>query len=235
MTENPKTSSIIFRKLLLYLIIPAAISLFFIWSYFSGNLRLQELVAPVINREYGLLENFQNLLLLAVILLSGYGIFRKRLIFEKIILGCFLAGALFIFLEEIDYGILHTNYLAGNPLHDRSANHDWNLHNLSDINHFLKLGLDFTLIGFFLVFPLAAWKSTNRIILYLRPDLWFILTLTAMFIISRIAHALNRTDLGMDGALRNNMAEFREVNVYYIFLVYLIEFIFRRDYLTKQP
>ena len=231
MAEKTNKSSIIFRKLLIYLIIPVLISLIFIGGYFSGNLRLRDLIAPVMNREYGLLENFQNLILIVVIIMAVFGIVRKRLLFEKIILGFILAGALFLFLEEIDYGRLHYNYLIGNPLHDRGTNHDWNLHNLSNVNQFMKLGMDLGMIVFFFVFPLITWNSTNRRIRYLRPDPWFMLTLVAMFIISHIAHAIDGTGLGMDGALRSNTAEFREVLIYYILLIYVITFVSRRDYL----
>ncbi|MEA1928273.1 MAG: hypothetical protein U9N73_08695 [Candidatus Auribacterota bacterium] len=234
MTENPKKESTTFRRLLVYLIIPVLLSLFFIGGYFSGNLRLQELITPVMNREYGLLENFQNLLLLAVILLSGYGIIRKRLPLEKIFLGCILAGALFLFLEEIDYGRLHYYYISGNPIHDRENAQDWNLHNLSDLNHFMKLGLDIGMIVFFIIFPMVTWKSTSRMIRYLRPDPWFMLTMVLMLVVSRYSKALARAGLGMDGALRSNTAEFREVIVYYVFLVYILTFIFRRNYLTPE-
>ncbi len=222
------------RKIIIFLGIPVLLSAIFIGGYFSGNHRLQELVAPLMNREYGLLENFQNLLLLAVILLAGYGIFRKRLLFEKIILGCILIGTLFLFLEEIDYGRLHYYYLIGQPIHDRGNNQDWNLHNLNQVNLFLKLGLDMGMIIFFIIFPLVSWKSTNRLIRYLRPDPWFILTIIMMFIISRISHALNHAGLGMNGALRRNMAEFREMNIYYVFLLYLVQFIFWRNYLPPD-
>jgi hypothetical protein len=231
MTKKQKKASIITRKLLVYLIIPAFISLIFIGGYFSGNLRLQELIAPVMNREYGLLENFQNLILIAVIIIAGYGIRRKRILFEKVILGCVLVGALFLFLEEIDYGKLHYHYLIGNPYTDRGTNHDWNLHNLSNFNQFMKLGLDMGMIVFFIIFPLATWKSTNRLIRYLRPDPWFILTMVFMLVLSRSSKALNRAGFGMDGALRSNTAEFREVIVYYVFLIYILTFIFRRDYI----
>lgn len=219
-----------FGKLLIYLIIPVLISCFFIGGYFSGDLGLQQLIAPIINREYGLLENFQNLLLLSLIIMTGYGIIRKRHIFEKIVLGCILLMVLFLFLEEIDYGRLHYSYLIGNPLTDRGTNNDWNIHNLSNFNQFMKRGLDLFMIGFFCIFPIVSWKSKSPMVRYFRPDPWFIVIIITMFVISHLAHMINNAGLVMDGALKNNMAEFREVNIYYIFLIYLIDFIFRRKY-----
>lgn len=235
MTENPKKLSIIIRKLLIYLIIPALISLIFVWGYFSGDLRIQELVAPRMNREYGLLENLQNLGLLALIALAVYGLTRKRLRFERVILACVLAGGIFLFMEEIDYGRHHYRYLIGDPIDDRGRDtegkgSDWNIHNLGNINQLFKRTLDMGMIAFFIIFPLVTWKSTNRMIRYLRPDPWFILTMVAMLAVSRCSKLLVRAGLGMDGVLQSNTAEFRELIVYYVFLIYLLTFIFRRRY-----
>jgi len=45
---------------------------------------------------------------------------------------------------------------------------------------------------------------------------------------------LNRAGLGMNGALQGNTAEFREIIIYYVFLVYLVTFIFRRNYAPES-
>lgn len=239
MMRKHKKVSIIFRKLLVYLIIPAVFSLLFVWGYFSGDLRIQELIAPRLNREYGLLENLQNLLLLAVIAIVAYGIIRKQLRLERIILGCILVGGIFLFMEEIDYGRHHYRYLIGDPIDNRikdtnEDSNDWNLHNRGNINQLFKRTLDMGMIAFFIIFPLITWKSTNRLIRYLRPAPWFILTMVTMIVISRYAKALNRAGLGMNGALQTNTAEFRELIVYYVFLLYLVTVIFRRRYVAKS-
>jgi hypothetical protein len=51
-----------------------------------------------------------------------------------------------------------------------------------------------------------------------------------MVALSKIAHALNKTGLETPGSITKNISEFREVLVYYIFLVYLIDVVFRRTY-----
>ena len=238
MTEKQKKLSIIIKKLLVYLIVPSGISLIFVWGYFSGDFQIQELVAPWINREYGLLENLQNLCLLAVMVLAVYGLIRKRLVFERVMLVCVLAGTLFLFMEEIDYGRHHYRYLIGDPIDNRikdveADSSDWNLHNLGNVNQLFKHTLDIGLIVFFIIFPLVTWKSTKQMIHYLRPDPWFILTMVTMIAVSRYAKVLNKAGLGMDGALQGNTAEFREIIVYYVFLVYLITFIFWRRYVPE--
>lgn len=238
MTATKKKISLI-RKLLIYLIIPALISLVFVWGYFYGDLRIQELVAPLINREYGWLENLQNLGLLLLIALAVYGLTLKRLRFERVILVCVLIGGIFLFMEEIDYGRHHYRYLIGDPIDNRvkdteGEQSDWNLHNQGNLNQLFKHVLDMGMIAFFIFFPLVTWKSTNRLIRYLRPDPWFILTMVVMLAVSRYSKALNRAGLGMGGALQANTAEFREIIVYYVFLVYLLTFIFRRRYISKS-
>jgi len=239
MKEKVNNFPIIAKKLLVYLIIPSLISLIFIWGYFFGDLRIQELIAPRLNREYGLLENLQNLVLLALIAIAAYGFIRKRLCFERAILVCVLAGGIFLFMEEIDYGRHHYRYLIGDPIDNRIKDteencSDWNLHNLGNINQLFKRTLDMGMIALFIIFPLVTWKSTNRLIRYLCPDPWFILTMVTMISISRYAKVLNRAGLGMNGALQGNTAEFREIIIYYVFLVYLVTFIFRRSYAPES-
>jgi len=57
--------------------------------------------------------------------------------------------------------------------------------------------------------------------------------MVTMLAVSRYSKALNKAGLGMDGALRSNTAEFRELIVYYVFLVFLLTFIFRRRYIPN--
>jgi len=223
------------RKLLIYLIIPALLAGIFIAGYFSGNVRIQELIAPRMNREYGLLENLQNLFLLAIIALTAYGLSRKRIRFEKMLLILVLLGVVFILLEEIDYGRHHYRYLIGNPVIDRGKdrNTDLNIHNLGNLNKIFKLVLDLGMIAVFVLFPLVTWKNRNRTVRYLRPDPWCILTMGVMFLVSWSTKALTGAGRGMDGALRSNTAEFRELIVYYLFLIYLWGLIRRRNYTPK--
>ncbi len=228
------------RKLLVYLVIPLLLSALFIAGYYFGNLRIQEVIAPRMNREYGLLENLQNLFLLAMIALTAYGLYRKRLLFEKILLVMVLLGGIFLLLEEVDYGRLHYRYLIGNPVEDRGKdrNTDLNLHNRGNLNQVFKHTLDFGMIAFFVLFPLATGKSRHRMVRYLRPDPWFIITMVITLLASRTAKAFSGMGLGGDGGLQSNTAEFRELLVYYIFLVYIWELIFRRRYRSdpeKKP
>ena len=108
------------KELTIFVIIPLLINGLFLGLYFSGVGGLQQVVAPTINwlpqnswREFGLLEQLQNLLLLAVLTILVLGAFRKTGVLDK---GIMVAGSivfLFLFLEEIDYGINFYEYLTG--------------------------------------------------------------------------------------------------------------------------
>ena len=54
------------RNLFLHLTLPALVGAGLVGMFFSGVGWVQSLVVPVVNREYGLLENLQLVLLLAL-------------------------------------------------------------------------------------------------------------------------------------------------------------------------
>jgi len=51
-----------------------------------------------------------------------------------------------------------------------------------------------------------------------------------MFLLSKLAHALKDAGLGQDGTISRNLSEFRELLIYYVFMVYLLSLVFRRRY-----
>ena len=53
------------RRILIYAVAPTSLSLLFIALYFSGIEILQTIASPASQREFGLIENAQNLLLLS--------------------------------------------------------------------------------------------------------------------------------------------------------------------------
>ena len=78
------------RKLVIYLVVPAGVTLALILAYFSGVSWLQALVSPRIagmhpdsSREFGLLENLQNLYLLGIVVVAAWAVKRKTLRIEK--------------------------------------------------------------------------------------------------------------------------------------------------------
>ena len=102
-----------FTKHFVYWILPLLIMLPCIYIYFFNPFGLSWLIAPVINREFGVIENLQLALLAGIFLFAVKGFRRKKLKAEKYAYMLLGTAAVFCFLEEIDYGLHYYEYLAG--------------------------------------------------------------------------------------------------------------------------
>ena len=87
-----------------YWIFPYLLLIILMIFYFLGTHFLVEIVVPESNREYGLLENIQLVLILGIIILSLYVVFTNHALLQKLGFGLLGVMAIFIFLEEMDYG-----------------------------------------------------------------------------------------------------------------------------------
>jgi len=100
----------------------------------------------------------------------------------------------------------------------------------------MKHGVDAGIIVMFVLFPLFCADSTRPLVRYLVPDRFSILTAISMVAVSKLAHALKDAGIGGRGTISKNISEFRELLIYYIFIVYLIEVMFRRAFQpTEKP
>jgi len=223
--RKEKTKS---EKILIYLVIPPAVSLALIACYFCGYERIQHLISPPLNREYGLLENLQVLTLLVIVLLAAYGFLRKTERAEKVIMGIVLLIAAFVFLEELDYGLHYFRLLRGNPLDERLGSEYFNVHNIGEATSRFKNVGDLGMIIIFIFFPLAFARSRIALLRYLAPDRLFIGTMVIMFAVSKFAHWLKEAGVGDPGSLHQCISEFRELTIYYIFMVYIYNLIFEK-------
>ena len=210
-----------------YVFVPALLEIFLILSYFFGPPWLRQIISPDINREYGLLENLQVVLLLITIILLGRAVLREKTSAERIILAIFLVMGIFLVLEEIDYGLHYYRLMVGR-LQDTSY---INIHNIGNNTSLIKLISDIGMILLFVVAPCLMVKSGRPLIRYLRPSCYFILSMIVMFVLSKFAHYLNDST-ALTGSLSNSISEFRELFVYYIFLIYIYDLIHRR---LEQP
>ena len=218
-------------KWIVYLVVPSLLSGTLIAGYFFGPSWLQQAVSPSLNRELGLLENVQNVLLLVMIVFLVGGLWRKKLKIEQIVLACLFLFAVLVLMEELDYGQHHWRFLRG----ERITNPRYpNLHNRGDLTRIIKCVLDLGLGIFFVVIPLCFAKSRKPFLRYLSPDRFSIWTIVVMAVLSKVAHGLNKVITDTPGSINKNISEFREVLVYYIFAVYLFEVIFRRTYGETQ-
>ena len=225
------------KKIVIYVIIPVALTLTLILAYFSGISWLQHIVSPEISwlqrnsmRELGLLENLQNILLLAIIVILCMAVRKKPHILKKLAAAFLAAGFTLLFLEEIDYGLTFRDFFMHIPWAE--SEHVRNLHNQGDRTDILKKTLDLGIALYFVLFPLIFAKSKNRFIRYIVPDRHIVLTVISMLILRELAHGLKDAGYGAGGTMQKNLSEFRELMVYYTFMIYIIDMAFLRKLST---
>jgi len=214
-------------KIMKYVVIPVLLEIALILGYFFGPSWLRQIISPDINREYGLLENLQVVLLLIAIIFLGRAIPRTKASAERIILALFLVVGIFIVLEEIDYGLPFYRLMVGRP---QDAGYI-NIHNMGNNTSLIKHVSDIGMILLFVIAPCFMKKSRKPLIRYLRPSCYFILSMILMFFLSKFAHYLNDSTT-LTGSLSHSISEFRELFVYYIFLLYIYDLVHRR---LEQP
>ncbi|HRZ17445.1 MAG TPA: hypothetical protein P5141_07765 [Candidatus Hydrogenedentes bacterium] len=267
------------RKLLVYLIVPAAVSLALTAMYFSGNIVLQRIVCPKLPplspdawREFGLLEGLQNVVLLALAGVACAGALRKRHALERAAWAGLAVCTLFVFAEEIDYGAHLRAYLfGGTEFNWFQPMREWppelvgqidlmaqpvNVHNQPGVNKVFKKAGDLLIGGVFVLLPLLAMRFRNKWLQYAAPDRYAILTVIAIVLLRSLTHALGSWEESQVGTLRDlmeafqtgqagdhaaalaagrepgaissNLSEFRELNFYYLLLVYCAGLVFCR-------
>lgn len=223
------------KKILIYGIIPIGSAITMVLMYFSGIDFLVTLIAPNIpnlypnsSREFGLLENLQNVLLLGMLAITVIGFRRKSNLLEKTALvgiGCF---TLLIFLEEIDYGLHYYELLRGIEVDE--AVKARNLHNVPGRTPVIKKVLDSGMVMMFLILPIALRNNRNPFVQHILPDKFSTITLLGSFAVSAFAHALDDRGFAEGGLLHQNISEFREYLIYYLFMLYLGELTLRRQW-----
>jgi hypothetical protein len=220
-----------------HVVLPGVMSLLLIALYFSGNDYLQQWVAPKIDnmplfsaREFGALEILQNILLLGIVFYAARCLVAAGDWWVKLAALFLVMVSVFTFLEEIDYGIHVVEYFTGEygSLDPEGWNRNWHnktgadgVQNVGMVKLVAKIGL---LSGFVLA-PLLLFSSRNRTIRMLLPSRWTIATVVLIALLSVLAHYLDDAGYsvicGEPGNLHKNISEFRELNMYYLMLVYV--------------
>ena len=221
-----------------FVFLPAVLSLALMAMYFSGNVHLQNIVAPTIDnvplftaREFGLLEMLQNLFLLCIVFYSIRCFIAARDIWVRTVALILVLISMFAFLEEIDYGTHFIEYTTGEyeSLAQETWNRNWHnkisssgVQNVSYINLAAKIGM---LSGFVLA-PLLLSRIQNRTVRLLVPSKWVVATVVLIVLLSLLAHFMDEAGHsyigGTVGNLDYNISEFRELNMYYLFLLYVV-------------
>ena len=215
------------KKHFIFWVLPCLYSLLIMAMYFSGSHALVDWVTPRTmtapwsdygDRELGLLENAQHLLLLACIfvLLRGW----SRLVHWLQRLGVTLAllVLVFMFFEEIDYGTHYWDFITSAEQFEGDVNY----HNTSNNTNRMKQIADLVMVIWLVILPLVAGMTKSAWLRYFAPTKMFILTVIAAVCMSKFAHYLDDEGYAIRASLSNNISEFRELFTYYIWLLYCV-------------
>jgi len=221
-------------RILLYGVAPLVVVATLIAMYFSDVPWMHEFAAPDHQREYGAVENVQNLILIAMIILALRTGRRES---DRRIRLAWLGVALFtllVLMEEIDWGNNYYRSFAGQPQRwDRT----FNVHNHGATTYWIKFIVDTALIVGFGVLPVLM-RFLPRTLRRLRPwtpSIYSILTLLVMVGAGGVAHRLEDAAGEHHGSLLHNISEFREISVYWLAYLYLHELRIRSQLPSSVP
>jgi hypothetical protein len=215
------------REHFIYWILPIIVSWILTILYFAGNATMQAIVAHPFSRELGLLEHLENFLLIGVIIIATILFRRSSGPILKFIWITAIAGFLFLFLEEIDYGFHYINYYRGiRPGQDAVVR---NLHNREHSTISRLMWICYGLLAFILVVAQIPRSKLPGWMKNLQPSLKLQFTLLSIPLISRFPFVLNNMNFTPNGALHENLSEFEELVIYYIFFLYFCELKKRTD------
>lgn len=220
-----------------HVVLPGGLSLLLMAMYFSGNAHLQNVVAPTIEnvplfsaREFGALEILQNILLLCIIFYLVRCLLASRDVWVKLVIILLVLISVFTLLEEIDYGAHFFEYFTGEYGSLEQETWDRNWHNRTGSTgvqnvSYLKLAAKVGLLAGFVLAPLLLSSVRIPFIRLLVPSRWMIATVVLIVLMSSLAHALDDAGYAVigdsPGNLYKNVSEFRELNMYYLFLLYV--------------
>lgn len=220
------------------MIVPTILNTVLIGMYFSGVKIAQQIVAPSVHglpirswREYGLVEQLQNVFLLSIIVFFIVQLWQRKQLIEKAV---FFVGAMvitFLFLEEIDYGIHYYELYIGHEADVAEKARNW--HNKGEVGEhnvsYLKRVIDLITICWFCILPLLARKRNLGRLHALIPSIWFIVVFTISLVFSNVAHYFQSIQFdvinGQTGNLLGNISEFRETITYYAYLLYALQLV----------
>jgi hypothetical protein len=222
-----------FNDHLLYWIVPTFLMLLLIMTFYLNWFGLSEIIAPKINREFGIVENIQNILLILIFLLALKGFRTQEIRIEKYGYALIMVATVFMFLEEIDYGLHYYDYITGKRDDEVTKIEIFNeevrnFHNNGRvILNVLKLVSYTVIILFFVALPLlpSSIKTKFPLLKYLSPSTLIISTAASLLILNQIALYLYKHYDYNNPSLDRNVSEFEEIMTYYIIFLYLREMV----------
>jgi hypothetical protein len=214
------------QRHLFFWLIPSLYVLTMIILFFYGNDFWRMVLVPDFNRELGLLESSQHVVIIAVIILSILGYRRSATHIEKSI---FAFAALFgtlLLLEEINYGQHYLGAVQG--IRKSELGDAWSFHNKGDNSSRIKSLSDVILLLYFVILPLLPTRRLPMWLSYFQPPRLIVVTVLCSVLLSKIAHYLSDSNAVSGVTLGSSVSEFRELFVYYIGLLYVHELVHHR-------
>jgi glucan phosphoethanolaminetransferase (alkaline phosphatase superfamily) len=210
------------KEHVLYWILPWS----FIWAlalgYFAAPRWLQEIIAPATNRELGLHETIEHSIILVIVVMALLTVFKARGALLKLIFFICFLGSLFMFLEEIDYGKHYVDFFRGISYSENPVNFNFHNQKKQTINTMMKVC--YLLIAvFFVILPQVKREKLPGWLQQLTPSTKLFFTVLVLPLVGRFPLALNKLNFKPNNSLFDNLSEFEELGVYYIFLLYFIE------------
>ena len=185
-----------------------------------------ELMAPVQNRELGLLELLQVVVLGAIIRLSSRGVwkFRKRNLKRFLLWGSLSLVVSLVLLEEIDFGMHYYDYLTGSEAYSSNLFGSFrNIHNQGNNNLIIKsVVLVFQIIIFGLL-PFAKISIGNKGFRSQYAIYFWIVTLVNPMLLYILSSNLASYDM-IQLKKSQILPELRELGCYFMLLVFLVEY-----------
>jgi len=222
-------------KHVVYWILPLLLLLPCILLYFTDPQGTGKYIAPDINREFGIIENLQLIFIASIAITAVKGIKLSSIPKERYAWILITAFSVFVFLEEIDYGLHYYEYLTGKS--SAQVYHEFvvegkirNVHNIGKINSVIKFVVYLVMIVLFAVLPLLPnkWKQQYPWLRYVAPSRWILATGAVLLLMNAVTSWLNHLYNVNGTALAGNLSEFEETMTYYLFMLYCRELVAKR-------
>jgi hypothetical protein len=234
LTDDLKAMSL--KEHFWYWILPVFLLSTLMIFYFSGVPFLVELIAPKANWEWGLLENIQLSVILVISGLSLFAFFKKTALLQRLLFGSLFFFSIFIALEEIDYGAHFIQYFRGEQtsfLLERTGM--LNIHNQGNNNTLFRRTAYGLMMIVFAISPFLNKKFFHPLIEYLIPKPRMLLVVMLFLLFYWVPRYLVRSETFEPGVLGfANIGEFTELMVYFSFLLYVVQIVFKKEWPGKM-
>jgi len=207
----------------------------FMYFYFSEIPVLEEFVAPQANREWGVLENLQLVVIIGIASITAYAFFYLQNSIQKVGAALICLFSLFVFFEEIDYGahFMQLEYGTRESLIYKYTGVT-NLHNLGDNAALWKRPVYPLMALLFVIGPFLEPLVKNKYLKFLIPKAPIMIIALLALVTDLAPRIIIGFNIRENKGLGNNTGEFSELVIYYVFLLYLIQLIFEKQFPPKK-